>query len=235
MDIKTAYHYTREFKGFFCMEKPVELQEVMIYQRKMLKNGVVYFRTTTNIKKVSLNVFLKKYAKYFDLSEINDLKKDLTDEYKEEYDLYTTKTYYIKPKKTGLLYICSKGLITIDDYFLAQDIMEQIIPIRKNEMIVDNTYKSILDKEYIYLGKVKVNASLVSDFSIEEEEIIDDLLLDVSFKRLVYRSNIVLLEDIGIVDSNRYINEIEIMRKLSIFNGFLAAGTIVINDFTQIT
>jgi len=234
MDIKTAYHYTREFKGFFCMEKPVELQEVMIYQRKMLKNGVVYFRTATNIKKVSLNVFLKKYAKYFDLSEINDLKKDLTDEYKEEYDLYTTKTYYIKPKKTGLLYICSKGLITIDDYFLAQDMMEQIIPIRKNEMIVDNTYKSILDKEYVYLGKVKINATFVTDFSIDEEEIIDDLLFEVSSKRLVYRSNILLLEEMGKTIFSIDIKDSEIIKKLHIFDDILATGTIVINDFTQI-
>ena len=167
------------------------------------------------------------------MSQINDLKNDL-DVDEDEDLLYTKNTYYIKPKETGLLYICSKGLITIDEYFLAQDMMEQIIPIRKNEMIVDNTYKSIVDKEYIYIGKVKVKASLVTDFSIEEEEIIDDLLFEVSTKRLVYRSNIVLLEDIGIVDSNRYINESEIMRKLSVFNGLVAIGTIIINDFKQI-
>jgi len=200
MTIKEAYKNTINFTGFYKKkkEKVEKLNEIVLFSNwneEDNKNcSYVQLRSSYLKKKISENVFKKRYSKYFDKNlEINK---------------------YYKPKEP--LYITSRGLITEEEYFLSKEIMKQIIPIRKNELIVGMKYKSVLEKEYLYIGdidgrifvKMKFGNDLKYDFTIKS------ILLDLKTNRLVYFSNIMLLEEVGFHNKTISYNEKEVYLKM---------------------
>ena len=200
MTVKDAYKNTMDFTGFYKKkkEKVTKLKEIYIFSLWQEDNNAEYksihLRTSHNVKKLSRSVFEKKYSKYF--------SKNIR------------KNQYYEPSEP--LYITSKGLITEEDYLLAQDIMSQIIPIRKNELMVGMKYKSILEKEYLYIGDISGYIERNMEFGINKKYKVNchSLLLDLKTNRLVYFSNILLLEELGMYRAKISYDKKEIYSKM---------------------
>ena len=200
MNIKTAYHYTKKFNtkrfnGYSGLpSKPVILEDIFIATDNS-KITVLLREHNFITKAISLKVFDRKYKKYFG----------------RDIYLYRDNSSYLP---TEPLYITSKGLIPEDDYLLAEDIMEQMVPIKRKELILGMKYKSIVDKEYLYIGDINGVASIYFDNKIENNFIAKDILLDLKTNRLVYFSNILLLEEINLNTKKIELNDAEVFLKM---------------------
>ena len=113
-------------------------------------------------------------------------------------------------------YITSKGLITEEKYLLAQDIMEQIIPIKKRELIVGMKYKSIIGNEYVYIGDILLSfrPDDFSDFVTRYNLHLKGLLLNIKTGKLNYFSNIMLIEESNLYKEKIYFKNEELIFKI---------------------
>ena len=198
MTPKEAYNITREFKGFWGMEKPTPLKYItsilgsaVEYHPKYLSD--VFLCDGSKIKKISKNIFNKRYNKYFlDEGVINNFQE--------------TKC------PTEPVYITSKGITNEDDFYLAEEVIETLDKIKTKDLKLGNIYTSILEKRLIFIGDIKVyfteghfnNMTLV----------LENLLSDIDSGRLFYANNIILLEEEHHDNLPDNISRIELERKI---------------------
>lgn len=216
MTPKEAYNITRPFRGFWDrMENPSLLKHVStmtFYNISSDKKAVALLNlNNSQIKLISKNIFFKKYKDFF--------SEDI-------YSQSLLKKHY--PLED--LYITSKGLTTQEDFFLAEDIMENLQKIKKSDLKIGTVYTSILEKDLLFLGDMKVFFTV--GHHNKQTLIFDDILYDLSSKRLFYADNITLLEEKNSnISINRYLPRSEIEKKIKSYRN----RNIIANSFKEIT
>jgi len=173
MTSKEAYHITRNFKHNGTYKRP-----------KLLEKWFFYF---FNLKD-ELNLSSHEYGMnfYFTNKKFDKLFKDIPLEEPIEVE---EGNYY--NNVIGRYAMTSLGLVKEEDFLLAEDILENTPKIKKRYLIIGNKYKSIIDKEYIYLGRIEYALFNVPFLTS------DYLVYDIKRKKRVNLSSIHLTEEIG--------------------------------------
>ena len=115
-----------------------------------------------NLKNIDLNEFKNKYF-------LNHLFEDYSD-----ISIYKYNQNYV---------FTSNGFISLDDFFLAKDIIEQTEKIKKRDIIENNVYKDIRGKKVVYIKN--------------QHPMFLDQLFDLNKKVVYNRNSLSLIEDLG--------------------------------------
>ena len=101
--------------------------------------------------------------------------------------------------------LTSAGLVTEEEFFLAEDIIEEQETIRKRDLIIGDRYLSISGKKYLYMGQMKYFYD-EADFTLEI-----NYLYDLKLNKFVQNDSVKLIEYIGENKEGVRINSMEVL------------------------
>jgi len=191
--------------------KKMTLKDANNITRRFIKNNKTYDPLLSSDWEFS--IVCNKVCIGSNILDLNIPSYCSLEEYALSYafnNLYKLEDNVIK----GNYYLTSIGLVTEEEYFEAEDLIERYnTKIAKNELIVGNQYLSNKGKKYLYLGDLDL-LSIVRDQNKLNKKILssDPICYDVLESKLVYLSSLKLIENIGELD-----NKIDILLNRGIF------------------
>jgi len=113
--------------------------------------------------------------------------------YNEDYSLTKENTDFIL---NGSYYFTSVGLVTENDFFLAEDIQERYTKgIKKKDLEVNSIYFSNKGKEYLYLGGFQIKNIIKEDNKLIKNTILtEEYLYDLSKGEVVKKNSVKLVK-----------------------------------------
>jgi len=187
MTIHRAYNITRDFQ-----------KDGIQFIPGLITEGFFCSSTNNNIDFCSFTT--SEHFSYFTISQ-KEFKINFLDNPHftiSEKDTYFDLPYLIQ-KPIGEYAITSIGLITMDEFYLAQDFIEKQQKIKYMDMEINQTYLSNTGKKYIFLG------DLISRYGTNINYLLKDSIFDISLSKIVKLNSIKLIEEIN----NDYSEKIE--------------------------
>ena len=178
MTLKRAYDLTRDFTK---RDLPFRAGIVSDFYFKEYNGFYSLYSKLTDFHvydKISTKVYSERYLKNKDFN-INS-------------NHFSGKFGFIIEELVGEYAITAKGLVSIDEYYLACDLMDNQKGIQQKEMNKNHIYKAITGKEYIYLGDIFYSCKPYK--KDREERVLDDMVLDTKLNKIVNRTSIRLVE-----------------------------------------
>ena len=175
MTLKTAYNITRPFYKRYIDNNPFPISSFEIHVFK----EIVYFFRDTDKSKYFIRMKVKQFNKEFNKYELEEITAD-KDNQTEKYKIISTDM------------MTAKGIVSEDDYFLAEDIMNEQKTIKKKDLIQGDKYLGINGEEYIYLGNLYFTNILEKLTRIEAP-----LIFNIKRGRLALLNSIRLVEYLG--------------------------------------
>jgi len=178
MTMHRAYNITRDFQ-----------KDGIEFIPGLITNGFFCSSTNNNIDFCS---FTSEHFSYFTISQ-KEFKTNFLDNpnFHISDEEFNQDLSYSIQKPIGEYAITSIGLITMDEFYLAQDFIEQQHKIKKTNLEFKQTYISNKGKKYIFLG------DLFSNYGTNVMYTLKDCLFDISLNKIVKLSSIKLIEKIN--------------------------------------
>ena len=178
MTINRAYNITRNFQ-----------KDGIEFIPGLITNG--FFCSSTN-NTIDFCSFTSEHFSYFNISK-KEFKTNFLDNHNFHIsdEEFNEDLAYSIQKPIGEYAITSIGLITMDEFYLAQDFIEKQQKIKKTNMEFKQTYLSNKGKKYIFLGDLLSNYGTNIIYSLK------DCLFDISLSKIVKLNSIKLIEEIN--------------------------------------
>ena len=192
MTNERAYNITR---SFVSMGSLFEKEDKRFTETSLFKGRLFYLN----------DVIYPFYFYVKNFSKEKNIKENILEiTHKNEVDSITFK---------NPLYFTSVGIITEDEYLLAEDIMENHHIISQKDLVQRYIYESSNGRKYIYLGDIKI-------FHDETIFNLNNMFYDIKYKKIINFSSlriINLLENsIKIININKKIIDRCFLNRLNI-------------------
>jgi len=171
MTILEAYNITKSFQTYFGKEKPFLSSEIMLIKIKNFNRLIHYY--------------------WFVGQNGNRIKKTMS---KKTYDSYIVKEIENTSSNKSLkkidesLFLTSVGLVSEEDFYKAEDIMENTKFLKRRDLEIDSVYLDIKGREFLYIGDLIINPEN------RKEKIYKSQLLNLENKMFIYFSSLKLVK-----------------------------------------
>jgi len=179
MTLLEAYNITRTFETNYEKVKPFSSSEIDLIKTTIDEKVKYYYWVHHHEEDriIAKTMSKKKYNSY-------DIKED-------HNSVITKKT--IKEK----MFLTLVGLVTEEDFYLAEDIMENTKFLKKKDLDIDSVYLDIKGRELLYTGNLIMNQGYITEKTYKSQlfNIKKSRFLNVSSLKLVkfsykYKKNI---------------------------------------------
>ena len=184
MTTEKAYNITRPFINRHRKVYPRSYSNIEIYQQG--HKYITMKLETGTYRFLGQNLFKKKYLNNENLN-LENIKEDNFLSYLIKEDLYHT----------------SIGLVSPEEFHLAEDIIENIQRITPKNLETGKKYKSISGKRYIALGDIEYKENFLGS---GRRMFLKNILYDIKSERIVKAESIKLVEEQGYIDQKYNIN-----------------------------
>jgi len=170
MTLLEAYNITRVFETNYEKEKPFSSSEIELIK-------------TTIDKKVKYYYWIHHHEDDRIIAKMMSKKKYNSYDIKEKHNNIMTKKR-IEEK----MFLTSIGLVSEEDFYLAEDIMENTKFLKKKDLEIDSVYLDVKGREFLYTGNLIMNQGYMT------EKIYKSQLFDIKNNRFLNLSSLKLVE-----------------------------------------
>jgi len=181
MTLLEAYTITKPFYTNYEKEKPFLSSEISLIKTKI--NGMTrhyFWVRNSEGKTVEKLISKKKYDSYNIKEEVNSIM--------------------LIKKIEENMFITSVGLVSEEEFYKAEDIMENTKYLKRREVEIDSLYLDVKGRELIYIGTliVKPEHATKSEYKFQ--------LFDIEMERFIDFASVKLVEFSSIYKENIYVN-----------------------------
>ena len=170
MTLLEAYKITKSFKTYFRKEKPFLTSEVLLIKKDNYGRTIHYYWVLNPDGNRIKQIMSKNKYDSYNIKEISDPK-------------YTMLMKEIEAN----MFLTSVGLVIEEDFYLAEDIMENTEFLKRKDLEIDSVYLDIKGREFLYTGDLIINPG-------KRETLYKSQLFDLKKELFIHFTSIKLVE-----------------------------------------